>query len=483
MAPLAKYNGFVAGDRFPAENANSMDPDNLPVSPVDNAYRLVRFDGSGQLRLLEMTAYENLIASDLVKVVNDSGTYKLRKIKGIAASVSNTAITAIDSVLLSDTKVAVLYNNSNVYYVKIGTLSGATITWGTGVTTGIATGGTLPGSGNFAGSIIKIDTDKIAVSGSFYNASGGMYVVAATISGTVPTFGTAVKVSSNANTTAVSSKLVFLSTDKAAVLYFLSTLCSKIVTFSGTTTSAGSEQSSMGSSGTFNVISINSDAFIYTSNLQNINICTVSGTTISTGTGFNVTGTGTSMWLVKTEDDKATFAYTISGSTSLFCGQLTRSGSVLTKVGEITNTSAVTTSGGVATALANLVFHQNFAYYIGDNVALKIAVNGTLVKKITTNWNLEATGYAAGLATTDYILVTKTSTEWVAFLLDHDEFITAINTSYTAGVTAAIVRIFTGFSSLIAGNDYYIKSDGSGLTQDNSYQKVGKAINATTIVN
>lgn len=432
--------------------------------------------------LKEVPAYENLAAGNLVKIINDSGTYKLRKIKGIAAGVTNTAITAIDSVLLSDTKIAVLYNNSNTLYVKIGTLSGATISWGTGVSTGIATGGTLPVN-SFTGSIIKINTDKIAVSGSFYNASGGMYVVAATISGTVPTFGTAVKVSSNANTVAVPSKLVFLSTDKAVVVYYLSTICAKVVTFSGTTVSAGSEQSSMGSSSAFNVVSINSDAFVVAYAGSSAALYTVSGTTISTGTGASISGTSTYIWLVKTENDKLTFAYTVSGSTNLYTGQMTRSGTVLTKISEVNNASVITTSGGVIIPSANLVLHGSFVYYIGDSVAIKILNDGTLVKKVSTSWNLEATGYSAGLATADYILVAATSTSWVAFLLDHDEFVTSPNASYTTGDSVPIPPVYTGFSGLQAGVDYYINLAASGIATSSLYsQKIGRAINDTTII-
>lgn len=67
-------------------------------------------------------------------------------------------------------------------------------------------------------------------------------------------------------------------------------------------------------------------------------------------------------------------------------------------------------------------------------------------------------------------------------LLDHDEFITSANASYTAGDSVPLTDRFTGFSSLLNGVDYYINSTATALTLDSTYQKVGKAINATTIL-
>jgi len=80
---LGKYNGFVAGDILPAENANSVDPDNIESPVVGEAFRIIRatiagllpdellagVDGSGLINLLASTL---LSASDNLKLSADT---------------------------------------------------------------------------------------------------------------------------------------------------------------------------------------------------------------------------------------------------------------------------------------------------------------------------------------------------------------------------------------------------------------------------
>ena len=67
-------------------------------------------------------------------------------------------------------------------------------------------------------------------------------------------------------------------------------------------------------------------------------------------------------------------------------------------------------------------------------------------------------------------------------LLDHDEFITSANQGYTVGQSVPLVSAYTGFSSLKNGVDYYINSTATGVVEETTFQKVGKAISDTTIL-
>lgn len=83
---LAKYKGFVAGDKLPAENVNSIDPDSLESPIVNEAFRIVRLtiagllpsgiltgvDGSGLINILNFTNYVVVSASNNLKYSSDT---------------------------------------------------------------------------------------------------------------------------------------------------------------------------------------------------------------------------------------------------------------------------------------------------------------------------------------------------------------------------------------------------------------------------
>jgi len=58
---LDKYNGFVAGDILPAENVNSVDPDNIESPVANEAFRIIRTNENG------------LMPSELLEGVDASG--------------------------------------------------------------------------------------------------------------------------------------------------------------------------------------------------------------------------------------------------------------------------------------------------------------------------------------------------------------------------------------------------------------------------
>lgn len=55
---LSKYKNFIAGDILPAENVNSIDPDNLEVDITDEAYNIVRLDSEGQVPVEVLDKFE-----------------------------------------------------------------------------------------------------------------------------------------------------------------------------------------------------------------------------------------------------------------------------------------------------------------------------------------------------------------------------------------------------------------------------------------
>jgi len=433
-----------------------------------------------------MPAYENLATGDLLKVVNDGGTYKLKKIYGIQNPLTGSAPSQVKGFLrayeISTDKILITYANSsygteNVYAI-IGNISGSTITF---------VGNTKVTTENlvytYGAASCMVNTNKVLVVGSWYSSS------------TYPTYARICSVSNN--TISVSSELqlwsdasrlsdsVTISTDKAVVQYYLNDH-TKIVAIdtSGATPTMGAavevyNTAVVGPHTTYKIAN-NKTISIYckSSNYTTYGVIgTISGTNITTGSAQAISQIGhtsnnylSSCNIIYVSDDYSVIAWTESGSGNTYYGIITVSGTTFS-LNAITPLSIGTNACLVdrflyASEYPNTKHKVTFNSSGQFNLVTTVNLNGSLVPRLNNTILL----YVNGFETTQLML------------LDHDEFVTSANDAYTAGDSVPLTDRFTGFSGLANGLDYYINADASGLTIDSTYQKVGKAINDTTIL-
>lgn len=205
-----------------------------------------------------------------------------------ATNLDTNSCTDPQLIILSTTKFAVMYMRSTTLYAVVCTVSGTTITVGTPAASG-ATNASLTG-GNSA--VAMVATDKIATLYRDLGDTSKTKIIAATISGTTLTWGTAVTV--NATGTTVAIACARLDTDKLFVGYRDNTGNGNvvIVTFSGTVATVGTplslgssydpHQVHIGSTSVAFVLSMSSGTTLYFWRF------TISGTTI-TASGSVVT--------------------------------------------------------------------------------------------------------------------------------------------------------------------------------------------------
>jgi hypothetical protein len=450
-----------------------------------------------------LPAYEDVIAGDLLKIINDSGTYKLKKVVGIGTSISGTRSAtggtgnALIVEFINTDKIVLAYNaTGNVLTVQVGTISGSTITFGTAYTT--FTYLYTAADGEFG--IKKVVNDSFIIVYGWSNGSNSSksYAKAATVSGTTMTFGSEVELGSEA----VNSRPIVFIDELDSAKFIVSSIrqnglpYDSVVSVSGTTitASAAALSSFGGTAQLHSLMKLTTDVYIMFAQIGsvlNYKVNTVSGTTITVGATTVVTG---SIFIsfakgVSTSSSSGFLVYGKSGTaTSIYCRTFTRSGAVLTFQTEnaFTNTHGITSNGNV-----NLAKVDNFIYYASSisprNVikfSFDLVGNIRLITSITPLLNTVLMGLFTVYNNRLFVFesISSTTITFISLLLDHDEFVTSSNSSISAGANIPLVSAFTGFLSLISGNDYYINSAATGLTLANTYQKVGKAISSTKII-
>jgi len=151
-------------------------------------------------------------ATDLVKIVNTTTVTKDDLVELISPDDFEEAGVAYVSACLIDTdKIAIAYvdeGNSNYGTCIIGTTDGTSFTWGTPVV--------FESASTQWTSICKTDTNKIAIAYRDQGNSNYGTCIIGTISGTVPSFGTAV-VFENSNSFEID--IIATDTDKIAIAY------------------------------------------------------------------------------------------------------------------------------------------------------------------------------------------------------------------------------------------------------------------------
>ena len=431
-----------------------------------------------------MPAYENLVAGDLLKTINDGGTYKLGKILGIK-SLTHSSITYSKAVLINSTTILFVAFASNDITGRVGIISGSTITFGSPVrlnTHGIHSSGPWD--------VERASDTKYVISYVWSTDQKTVYAQEGSISGNVITPNASTLTLVSATGTNVSSNVILKNIDTNKVACFYARTVSGTVemhirildTSSSLVAGTDSNFNDGYYGGTPSLIKLDVDkaAFGYYHNgtySYNILGVTISGTTPTIHTGFSISGSSgdhvDQVYSCYYDTNSAVAVYKKSTTTTPMFINISLNGS---------NNATSSKSTTITNAkVAPLIKVGNVIYNLGSTTQ-KIIMSTTsfilsLTKSIPTSSSTSLLGEING-----EIICGNGGTSTYKLLLDHDEFVTSANAAYTAGDSVPLTDRFTGFTGLLNGVDYYINSTGSGLTADSTYQKVGKAINATTIL-
>jgi len=452
-----------------------------------------------------LPAYEDLVVGDLLKTINDEGTYKLKKIVGIGDEISDTAQYDVDYLsfcYINTDKIIIFYEYSNDLYAQAGTISGATLTFGTVVV--VTSSNAIDTKDLF---VRKVADDRFILAYNHFNGASTTSIkgVAGSVSGTTITLGTAVTPYTDAHDSNLRVYgLVEVDTSKFVVAHDTYGSAPNAVVVLDVNVSdgitLGSEVNLDDDDVYIRIEKLETDVFIafyYDSSeyATFYRVCSVSGTVITVGSikTFIAPGDtaelGDNYNIVQAGENSGIIAYSQNQATTLKLVYYTRIGDTLTF------STATSFIDGCSTAFSNLSFDMiifgNYLYTFEKAVGLKkfsFTSSGEFVllqslaetSRATTGKFMDKTETEILLST--YNVGNQELLKFTPLLLDYDEFITSANTTYNIDVSVPIVDVFTGFSSLLNGLDYYINADASGLTINSTYQKVGKAINDTTII-
>jgi len=442
-----------------------------------------------------MPAYENLVAGDLLKVISSSGVGKLAKIKGIQAQVTQSITKAgniVKIVPTSDYSRLIILTSTKLYYCanSNGTLSGLTdITPSSGtpndfcliddthiisstvttsgntkiqkvICTNISGATAYGGEQNVAavtgavdsmglGALVKVDTNKAVIGYYYYVANYNHYLKGhvLTLTGNEIAVGSGVTLdsttgdSSSEIRTLLTTSMALLSTNKFVVFYRrrvgdYKKLSVVVGTVSGASFTAGG------------IVDILSGNLVVSYN----------------NSGHNIIVPESNKFIIIYNSEANAYTY-IFGSVS-----------------SNTITLGATGTSTIGANIFSICFQDRYLYAITNGAISKLIINRdysvVLKKSLTISSITRLTSFAdVILATTNDDTIKST-----LLLLDHDEFITSANASYLANANVPITTLFSGFSGLLTGYEYYIKSDASGISGNTTYQKIGVAINDTTIL-
>ena len=397
-------------------------------------------------------------------------------------------------------KVVVFYMDGGVGKAAVGTISGTTITFGTGVNFNSTS------QADYMGASFDVNAGKVLV--VYKNSSNSSYPTASvgTVSGTSISFGSATVITSTA---AKGAQCCYDSTSQKNVITYREnggSYNSKAIvgTISGTGISFGSlvtVEAGPNFEDTWCVYDPdqNKTVVIVTNNNNNDTTCyvgTVSGTSISFGSG------------VELQSFAATYVgatYDTTANKTVFC--YAKSGAAGGRVGTISGTSI---SFGTETNFnSSGTKHISASYMPSTNTTVVAYVDDgnteTATYKIGT---VSGTGISFGSAATynttnnqaittvsapDFNAVMMTSRTFVSpYPLVANIYSAASNFTDFIGITAeaisdtatGAVNVYGGINEAQTGltiaADYYVQDDGS-LSTATSTVKVGKAISATTI--
>jgi len=474
-------------------------------------------------KFLTLPAYENLVAGDLLKPYDDGGTVKLKKIHGIKdldqttttlygadSPVREIVLALTDSLIITGGK-DIYSQNFNIFAVNID--SAGVLTNGSTI---VLNSGASPLPMRQAPQLIRVDdTTFIAVWGGVQANANTIFARAFSVSGTTITAGTLLTAITGSTGTDSyehnSVSICNLDTNKFLLAwnvigYDSQYMNGMVLTLSGTTITPNAVQRlSSTINNTFsNLVAVKMDTnkavivacYVPSSEYLRALIVSVSGTTISVSGENNIktislallSGTYYRAFNAKQLDtDKFVVAY-CSGTDTVGLITFSLSGTTFTEVSSASQTfthqSSIPSIVVMDTAEVWVnVYNSIFQYYIGADLTLS---KGSIYSgSATRSYSRRIMDKFKGALIFVNSMISAGSnyyyTSFRRFILDHAKFITSANSSYTAGDDVPIVDIFTGFSGLAIGNNYYIKPDATNVVEDSTYQKVGMAIGTNKI--
>jgi len=446
-----------------------------------------------------MPAYENLVAGNLLKVVNDNGSCKLAKIVGLSNELTGTfsggtSNSSLRFIEISTNKFVFAYKDGTTYYMKVATLSGTTLTFGSTVSVGST--GTSDYKQCF--DIAKVSDDVFVL---VYQSAQNTIVVSAvvgSISGTTINLGSSTQVSTSVLSGECYISVCNIENNKCVVYYCKDhDACCRAFSVSGTTITfdnyIGSAHTNVGAKMIFldtdkcilMLYSSLSGGYRFTSYVY-----TVSDLSISAGTQYSCDVGGSSnivTWfsVAYISSTKLILVYSLSGSyTTLRIRIIDISGSTVT-FGNETALASILVNGSTSMGYKELVYDNMYLYLFEQESGKLFQIDSnelSILKTITVGTaGSPIRGTLITTMSTNKLFFQSLAYKFKVGLLDQNNFITSANKSYVAGDNVPITNVFTGFSGLTIGLNYYVDLTGTITTQD-TYQKIGTAISDTTII-
>jgi hypothetical protein len=449
---------------------------------------------------------ENLTAGDIVRLINEGDTAKLRKVTGfgnLAGSETtshNASTNGMWAVALSDSKIFVCYCSATDYEGIVATVTNSTLSFGSAVSFNTAS------DTEYLHCIKLSETSALIVYRDIGNSNYGTGIVAS-ISGTTVTYGSEYVFISSA-VTHVSS--VLIDTNKALISYTNAGAGTKgetiIATVSGTTISYGTVyRYDSGDTHTYMFPTKLSATKVFLSTVRgtgpNIGqglIATISGTVVSYGSQytFDASGAVTYTSCCTLRDNKVFIAWADGGSTLGKCIIASISGTVISYGSEHTfnYNGAVTFVNCIQASEEEVIITYRDVGNSDYGTIIEGKVFGdTISFTKSTVYNSGATTECNSVLIGNRNLCVSfndagDSSKGKAIIVDlenRDEFIGVLMDTGNDGDTKNIIQrfnnIYYNYSSLDVSKRYYIDTDGSKTTTINNFP-FGVSISETSMM-
>ncbi len=490
----------------------------------NTASKLVRRKSDGTIdgtkEQIELPAYRNLVAGNILKLINDAGVAKVDKLMGFNGSVINGLATAGGDDIaakvfeISSNKYLLLYlqnsGSSDIATAVVVSVSGNTLSLGSPAN--FATGSEI-------GDVdaIKLEDDKVLIvyTKSSTAPASTTYAVIGTITGTSIAYGSVLTVETTSNNlnsqpSAFKSALSLLEANKALFVFMgrdgsswvpratiLSisgtTVSANAITSLGGTSYAGYDAISLANLSSTKVVMLLSNAGSWTYAFT----ISISGTTVTLSDAESLQSFGSNNGnnIIALSDSLALAVYQSTASaTTLYYDIISISGTTISIVSQNTITSALAGDFGLSAYLCG-----NLAYIYSPYDAkvwkFQVSDSSIFLKNVYT---LSSLGGVNEI--TKSLLCFDTANNRLAFFKgyesttrgltvqfgypDYDEFIGLSDATYLAGADVQIKDVVGGQTGLVAGNQYGITYGGAiaSYLGTGTYQKIGKAKSSTEML-
>lgn len=440
-----------------------------------------------------LPAYESLAVGDFIKTINDNGTYKVAKIKGqtipVASSVAvNGSITKVEQLNANQ---LIVTTSTNYFYLA--DYDGTKIT---ALTAFSAPSGSLQ-------AVTMLDSQTVILSSRNSNTWS---IRLATISGQTITYGTAITKNAtyggyNSALFRVSSTIVmFFNTEAYASNYGYSSVMITPITINGATITLGSTQTLEAGQyrlGAYwqHMVRISDTSFIVTTLTQAedsgtgrygyVYLGTLSGSTLTLSARQTLSSGTTSQTfsdaLLRISDTSLLILFKqLSASDVLSAYYATISGTTLTLGSEITAAGILSGDSFVAFLSGQFITLKRSS----DNKMFLIRFIKEIPSISNVSSNIYADIYTLCESLNDYLLTfsSDTTSKVGKFLFDHEFFVGIADKNYSVNENVPISMFYKSTVQLVNGGIYYLNALANGLTLVPNFKKLGRAISSSIII-